>query len=221
MGWEIDHVFLATPDVGIAERMLAEFGLSFSRHAVHEGQGTANACAAFENAFFEVLGVHDLEELQTEIVRPLGLHERIHWAETGACPFGICFRTIDAGGAGGWPFETWDYKPKYMPTGMSMPIVTPRGSLAEPMIFVAPQTIRRITPIESRSHRGARRTLTRVRLQLPAEDPPLSSGVRWFVDQGMLSIDRGATCSLELEWDHGHEGQSHQFPAEVPLVVRW
>ncbi|WP_437927009.1 hypothetical protein WMF37_49605 [Sorangium sp. So ce291] len=45
--------------------------------------------------------------------------------------------------------------------------------------------------------------------------------MRWFVDQGMLSIDRGTTYSLELAWDHGHEGQSHQFPAEAPLVVRW
>ncbi|WP_438033986.1 hypothetical protein [Sorangium sp. So ce204] len=41
------------------------------------------------------------------------------------------------------------------------------------------------------------------------------------MNQGLLSIDRGAAYSLELEWDHGHEGQSHQFPEDVPLVVRW
>ena len=88
MNWELDHVFFATPDLAGVERALSDVGLRFSRHVVHEGQGTANACSVFQNAFFEVLGIHDVDELKSELVHPLALYERIHWADTGACPLG-------------------------------------------------------------------------------------------------------------------------------------
>jgi hypothetical protein len=221
MKWELDHMFFATPDVAKVERALAEFGLNFSRHVVHQGQGTANACAFFENAFFEVLGVHDSEELQSEIVRPLGLYERIHWSSTGACPFGLCFSAIDAGSDSRWPFETWDYTPKYVPMGASIPIVTPRSRSTDPIVFVTTRAYRRPNSLDALLHRGARRTLTRVRLQRPAESPSLSSGVRWFEDQGLFSLESGTAYSVELEWDHGREGKSHRFDPGVPIVLRW
>ena len=89
MSWEIDRVFFATADADSAERALTDFGLAFTERRVHSGQGTANACATFENAFFEILRPFDVQELGSGIVKPLGLEERIHWLETGACPFGV------------------------------------------------------------------------------------------------------------------------------------
>src|SRR5689334_1537572 len=111
MNWELDHVFFATPDIAGVERALSDTGLEFSRHVIHRGQGTANACAVFQNAYFELLGIHDIDELNSEIVQPLALHERIHWAETGACPFGVCYIALNGNlDVSRLPFESWYYK---------------------------------------------------------------------------------------------------------------
>jgi Glyoxalase-like domain len=93
MRWELAHVFIATPDRGL-EAVASAFGLTFTSRRVHQGQGTANSCAVFENAFFELLFPGTPEELESEVVRPLGLKERINWQTTGACPFGVCFRLL-------------------------------------------------------------------------------------------------------------------------------
>src|SRR5687767_5815944 len=91
MTWELDHVLFADSDASGVEEALADFGLKFTVRRVHEGQGTANVCAVFGNAFFEVLFPDDAQP-QSNLVGPLGLQERILWRETGACPFGVCFR---------------------------------------------------------------------------------------------------------------------------------
>ena len=224
MSWELDHVFLATSDADSVEMALAEFGIAFTERRIHRGQGTANACAKFENAFFELLCPHDLEELRSDIVRPLGLDERIHWRKTGACPFGVCFRPSDAGSVPrSWPFATWGYKAAYVPTGASIPIVTPSGCLAEPLVFVS---TRSKSPVSTSSkgsslHCGARRTLTRVEVHRTDPASPVSAGVQWFVENGFFSLNNGSEYLLELEWDRGREGNSHRFLAGVPILVRW
>ncbi len=198
--------------------------MAFTERRVHRGQGTANACAIFENAFFELLRPHDLEELRSDIVRPLGLDERIHWRETGASPFGLCFRPGDVGSdPRSWPFETWGYEAPYLPKGASIPIVTPAGVLADPLVFVS---TRSKSPTGAPScgspvHRGAHRTLTRVKVQRIDRASPVSAGVHWFVENGSFSLKDGPAHLLELEWDHGHEGKSHRFPIGVPILVRW
>ena len=78
MNWELDHVFIATIDAGF-ESIAREFGLVFSEHRTHRGQGTSNACAVFQNAFFELLFGVDDSELESEVVRPLALSERVRW----------------------------------------------------------------------------------------------------------------------------------------------
>jgi hypothetical protein len=43
---ELDHVFMCVEDLRAAERALGEAGVRSGLRAVHDGQGTANACAA-------------------------------------------------------------------------------------------------------------------------------------------------------------------------------
>src|SRR5437879_3127395 len=88
----VDHVFICVENPHAAERALADFGLQFGRRRIHQGQGTANACAFFDNAYLELLWRHDDDDLQSEVVRPLGLWERVRWRETGASPFGVALR---------------------------------------------------------------------------------------------------------------------------------
>lgn len=72
-------MFLCVEEIATAERAVADFGIHVGLRAVHGGQGTANACAFFGNAYLELLSRHDDQDLQSPVVRPLALWERIHW----------------------------------------------------------------------------------------------------------------------------------------------
>src|SRR2546423_1508425 len=120
--WHIGHRAArgVSPDPGHAEILVTcdprwpHPGLQFGRRRIHQGQGTANACAFFDNAYLELLWRHDDDELQSEVVRPLGLWERVRWRETGASPFGVAFRPEDDN----VPIETWPYDAPFLPEGI-------------------------------------------------------------------------------------------------------
>lgn len=218
MHWELDHVFVATPDPGL-EAMASVFGLTFTDHRRHLGQGTANACAPFENAFLELLFPADPRELEADEVRPLGLRERIDWKRTGACPFGICFRPLDASALRApSPFDTWPYRPAYVPPGSSIPIVTPRDHPLEPLVFLMSRP-RAAGSVPGSMHLGSRRTLTAVTVHSPHAS--LSPPVRWFADRGLISVVHAKEYLLEMVWDHGMEGRSARPASALPLAVRW
>jgi hypothetical protein len=222
MEWSIDHVFLATAAPDAAERELAAFGFVFSDRRVHRGQGTANAVARFENAYFELLHAIELAELRSPLVAPLSLDERIRWRETGACPFGVCLRRESDASAEASPLSTWDYVPSYRDATRPIRIVTPRAHAWEPLLFVDVRPRDDATkPRPSEPQRGARRTLTAVRIDLPRSGHERSAGLRRFDGIAGFSLREGSSPLLELEWDHGREGQAHRFGAELPLVVRW
>ena len=217
MSWGLDHVFFATAEHEVVEAGLAESGLVLSAGRVHQGQGTANTYSTFGNAFLEVLFPHDYQELSSDLVRPLGLSERIHWRETGACPFGICFRengTRD--GLCGRPFPTWAYEPPYVPVGVSIPIVTPAGSLAEPLVFLSFRA-----PAGTAACRNAFELLTHVEVRRPGNAAQLSKGVSWFVENGLFSMRADSEYLLQLEFDGGREGKTQRISPDVPIVVRW
>jgi hypothetical protein len=215
----VDHVFICVENPQAAERALADFGLQFGRRRIHQGQGTANACVFFDNAYLELLWRHDDDELQSQVVRPVGLWERVRWRETGASPFGVAFRAEDAE----IPIETWPYDAPFLPEGTNIPIVTPQFMWREPLIFLfvprAPVTSPsgRQPPSE---HRGKRRRLTRVTVCGP-ETPRLSPGLSMLRDLDVLGLKPAAEHHLELDWDGATSGEFHDFRPIVPLVLRW
>ena len=215
MATELDHVFICVEDAPVAERALADFGLRFDLHAIHEGQGTANACAFFDNAYLELLARRDDHELQSPPVRPLALWERVRWRQTGASPFGIAFRTEDAESC----IDTWPYEAAFLPSGKNIPIVTAPHAAHEPLVFLIPATlpIRLRTP---RPHRGQHRTLTRVTVTGPRLSA-VPANVSRLCESGLLAIRQGPEHQLELEWDGAKSGASHGFCPMLPLVLRW
>jgi Glyoxalase-like domain len=221
MSWELDHVFFACVDADAAERELTAFGFTFTVRRIHAGQGTANACAVFENAFFELLHPRDVTELNSELVRPLGLAERLRWRETGACPFGLCFRPTGAAtDPGTWPFDTWGYAPPYVPAGTSIPIVTPQHALSEPLIFISNRSgPSPSAPIAAGApHGGAPQGLTSVRVYCPRADAS-SPSVQWFADHGFFFLEEGPELRLDLELNHGRAALKHSFRPRLPIDV--
>jgi Glyoxalase-like domain len=217
MQWELDHVFLACPDAATPQKALSDLGIALVDGRIHRGQGTTNVCAFFENAFFELLLPFSDEELRSESVVPLGLRERISWHETGACPFGICFRP-----AGPLteqympPVEWWPYSAAYLPEGESIPIVTPRNSFFEPLVFLLTRVR---TPPPASEHLGARRNLTEVVIQHPSRCRP-SPGSQWFARNSSLLFLSGSEFHLELVLDNGKGGNKRQLNS-LPLSVTW
>jgi Glyoxalase-like domain len=133
----LDHVFICVENPAAAEQVLADFGLMFGLHAVHPGQGTANACAFFDNAYLELLWRRDDDELRSEVVRPLALSERVRWRETGASPFGVALQPGDEEIA----VETWPYHALFLPAGATIPIVTRPHTPDAPLVFLIPRTL--------------------------------------------------------------------------------
>lgn len=216
----LDHVFICIDEPRSAERALTDFGLRFARHVIHEGQGTANACAFFDNAYLELLWRHNDDELQSEVVDPLALWQRVRWRETGSSPFGIGLRPGDRG----VEIDTWAYRAPYLPPGASIPIVTPRGAYQEPLVFFIPGSQAPATLPEERrpplEHRGRRRRLMGVTVYGPMASRR-SPGLDALCDLGAFALRPAAEHHLELEWDGATCGERQDFRPAVPLVLRW
>lgn len=211
--FELDHVFFATEAIEDAVGFLQDSGLVFDRSGNHPGQGTANSCAILENGFVEILVPTSRDELTSEVVRPLGLDERIRWKETGACPFGFCLRARED--AAPLPFPTWGYAARYLPAGKTIPIVTPAGALHEPMVFLAWHEGSRC----SADSPNAGLTISKVGLRLPE---PLSPGLRWCVEDGLFEVDPGPRpeLGLYLRGDPKH-GKDLEATPGIPICVQW
>jgi hypothetical protein len=221
MALGIDHVFICVADLKAAENTLTQFGLRFGRHLTHRGQGTANACAFFDNAYLELLSPSNENELRSEAVRPVALWERTRWRDTPASPFGIACRVDD----GVIPVETWPYKAPFLDAGAAIPIVTPRFAPQEPLVFFSPLPSHApVTwPSDLRpplEHRGKNRRLTGVTVCGP-QCTDLSAGVSMLRRLRVFTMRSATEHRLELEWDDAVCGESHDFSPELPLVLRW
>lgn len=130
-GAALCHVFVfvtpGAPEAGALEAA----GLRESFRRAHPGQGTANACWCFDNAYLELLWVDDPAAVSGPATARTRLAERAHWRETGASPFGIAVR-------GAAPFAAWDYRPPYLPAGMSIPVALSSEDPRQPFLFRSP-----------------------------------------------------------------------------------
>jgi len=126
------HVFVfVSPGAREAAAGLEAAGLRESFRRSHPGQGTANACWCFDNAYLELLWADDGAALAGPAVTRTRLAERARWRGTGASPFGIAVR-------GATPFAAWDYRPPYLPAGMSIPVALSSEDPRQPFLFRSP-----------------------------------------------------------------------------------
>ncbi|TFI55886.1 hypothetical protein BLD44_000655 [Mastigocladus laminosus UU774] len=224
MQLELDHVFICVDPQAPEAEVLKAFGLKQGRGRIHHGQGSANVCFFFHNAYLELLWLNDPNEIQSPVVQPIGLWERCRWKETQACPFGISFRTATPPSQ--LPFPTWDYHAPFLPEGFTIPMITKQNNLAEPLIFVWTGTQKPANyPPDKRQpldHQPPFKEMTAVRVCLPGEQN-LSAEVTKLIEEGLINFyfGFGDRYQIELEFDHAKEGKHHSFDSTLPLVIKW
>ena len=131
---ELDHIFLfVRPPGGREAGALARAGFREAYRRRHPGQGTANVCYAFDNAYLELVWVEDRDEITSPAVERTRLAERAEWEAYRVNPFGIAVRGGGLNGA--LPFATWDYE---APFGATIPVALASEDPHQPFLFAAP-----------------------------------------------------------------------------------
>lgn len=211
---ELDHVFVCANVDAPEAAALEALGLLPGRSATHPGQGTANRCFVFGNAYLELIWVHDPVEASSDLTAPTRLFDRWLGRTGAACPFGFCFRSP--------PLEGWDYRPRYLPEGKRIRIGANSDRLDEPMLFLLDFATRPDTwgRPEILSHPAGLREITRMTWTRPG-DASLTPTMRAVVEGGGLIVESGAAHALTLEFDGGAAGGSASLAPGLPLVLKW
>ncbi len=125
-----------------------------------------------------------------------------------------------APGSGLAPFDAWDYRPPYLPSGMSIRVAANSDRLAEPLIFVVPEAV----PPEAYPQ-SARQPLTQpngvdriTRLTITTTaGPAFSPELQTLAELGVADIDQGAGPRLLMEFDQRRKDESIDFQPTLPL----
>ena len=222
MPFELDHVFVCTNLDAPEVTRLVSIGLTEGPSSVHHGQGTANRCFLFHNAYLELIWVHAHEEARSPLTERTRIFERWQDRADGTCPFGICLRPARPSGGSDLPFTAWDYLPGYIATSSPIHIGTNSDRLAEPMLFFIesasrPDTWPRHPPLH---HRLGVREITYLSWTRPT-DNPLSPELQAVVDVGCLSVELGRAHALKICFDNEAMGQSASLLPHLPVTVKW
>jgi hypothetical protein len=204
----VDHVFVFCAPSAPEQQALLAHGLRPGVRREHRGQGTANVCFGFADAYLELLWLADEAAARDPMVKPLGLHERARWRETAASPFGIALRPTQPGPL---PFVGWPYRPAYLPPDTRIDMACNSGVVGEPLLFAVD---RPFVPFGV-PHRFADRRLTGVRVTVPDLAP--MSLLRDVQVPGLSIVD-GAEPLLELRFAAG-AGARLDLRPQLPLVI--
>lgn len=221
MPFELDHIFVCTNlDAPEASHLVA-LGLAVEPPRAHPGQGTANRCFLFDNAYLELLWVHDQQEARSPLTDRTRLFERWKGRGEEACPFGICLRPKRPSGENDRPFPTWDYLPRYVPASKPIRVGTNSDRLEEPMLFFIESASRPDSwPRRPPSHRIGVREITCLRWTRPATDL-LSPELQAVVDLCCLNVEQGHAHALEISFDNAATAQSASLQPDLPVTIKW
>lgn len=218
---ELDHVLIwVSPEAPEAERLIA-FGLTEGTSNVHTGQGTANRRFFFQNAMLELIWVHDETAAKASPGARLGIHERWRHRQAGASPFGLCLRRRTEAATS--PFDTWPYRPAYLPAGVAIDVAVTSLATWEPLIFLAPigrpDAALRFAG-QPLVHASGFRQISGVRIGVRGAEPH-SATLRAVEATGVATFPKEAEPRLDLSFDGERQGGSADFRPHLPLVFRW
>jgi Glyoxalase-like domain len=220
--FELDHVFVCASLDGTEAAQLQSLGLTLGPSRVHPGQGTANRCFLFRNAYLELLWVHDKTEARSALTQRTRLFERWQGRSSGTCPFGICLRPASYSPANDPPFAGWDYVPSYVPSSRPIHVGNNSERLDEPMLFFAAGATRPDSwpPGLSLEHRLGVHEVTRLTWIRPA-GPPVSPELQTLVDIGLLHLEPGRAHALKICFDNEAWGRSASLLPHLAITLGW
>jgi hypothetical protein len=132
MSLQLDHLFCFIEPDGTDVARLEALGFQVTYRRAHVGQGTANACFVFENAYLELLWVDSEEAARSSPIARTRLWERSRWRHGDGCPFGIAWRgELDSA-------RTWPFTPPYLPAGVAISVAVDSDDAQQPMMFSFP-----------------------------------------------------------------------------------
>lgn len=207
----IDHVFVFCDRQAPEQSLFTAKGLQIGVRREHPGQGTANVCFGFANAYLELLWLHDEAGARHPMVKPLGLQERARWRETNASPFGICVRPETTGEAP--PFVSWDYRPAYLPPDLAIHMACNSGVVGEPLLFAIDRPFQPFGV----THPFAAARL--VQATVTVKDLAPMSLLREIAVPG-LTIEAGSEPLMELVFEP-RRGEVLDLRPQLPLVLRF
>ena len=222
VSFELDHVFVCAGPGGAEAAQLEALGLTRGPSGVHPGQGTANRCFVFHNAYLELIWVHDEADARSSLTSRTRLFERWRGRADGTCPFGICLRPIGPSGASTPPFAGWDYLPQYVDPSRPIHVGANSDRLDEPMLFFIATASRPDgwpgrTPLR---HRLGLRELTGLRWARP-DDSSVSRELQAVVRAGCLGLASGRAHALELCFDNEEASKSASLLPHLPVSLCW
>jgi hypothetical protein len=187
----VDHVFMLvdSAEAGPTVEVLSQKGLTPSSRRSHGRLGTSNVFFCFDNIFLEILWIVNPEDAAQS---PLGrqLMDRVDQRRSGACPFGIGFRTTDRSDS--LPFETWIYQPPG-DAGLvnDVPIAVSSSDPSQPLLFRAQRAKRPDEWVDGnageRQRPGGYSEVAGLRLRTLTQPDP-SSDLSTLSRLGMLTI---------------------------------
>lgn len=213
---DIDHLFVFVAPGAPEARRLDRAGLRPSYRRRHTGQGTANICYCFDNAYLELLWVADEAEIRSLKIARTRLAERADWRRSEASPFGIAVRTASVESP--LPFETWDYHAPFLPDGRTIAVALASEDPRQPLLFRSPGTVRPDAWTDDRAndrqiHAGLREIVA-VHLNSPPSVAP-SPALKTLEDAGLLSLGTGGDTPgavLTLSGAAGHPPRRLSLP---------
>jgi len=215
---EFDHLFICVENPKDGAEQLRLLGLTEGAANQHPGQGTENRRFIFENSFIELLFVTDQDELQSNLTSPTKLHERFASNSQEASPFGICFRPSK--GNVTVPFESWSYKPKFLPPELEIAVA--KSPVSEPMWFYlsfgARPDMATSKERQPSDHNCGFKCITSVKIFAPQAS---AASAKVVANVSGIEIFNGEEHLLQVGFDSEAQGMQKDFRPTLPLIFRW
>lgn len=215
-GFDLDHFFVAVDGPEVAREALESAGFLAGPSNTHPGQGTASRGILFENVYLELIWLSDADEARSPGIRRTRLADRLD-PGGAACPFGIGLRgegeeTVSL------PFETWEYRPPYLPEDLSFRMAESSEDLGEPLVFFLPWLSGPSRPPGDHPNGAKEVTGLEITLTGRALDSPAVSALS---RNGIASFIRGPEYLMDVELDGGRSEKTLDLRPALALRLRW
>lgn len=218
---ELDHVVVIVRIDAPEAETLEKIGLvRFGGTTKHGDLGTASTSFFFQNGYLELLWAYDGELAQKNLALvDLDLDARARWQDTFASPFGLMLRR-KAGCTAPTPFATKKLKADWMPAETWIDFGA--GNSSEPYYGIVPENLNYLSfydQIRVKEHPLGIKKVTNVCFNIYG-DGELSPIARLLAQNGVAQIEPAPYANLELEFDHGAQGEAINVRPDLPLVVK-